>query len=135
MRVSMVTMGVAGILLAGCVAALAPEPPVPSGAEDFAAFCAACHGSDGRGAGEVAATLGKRPADLSVLGKGTAFPAARVMSKIYGYQGDQAARALMPEFGPLLEGETVLFDTGDGIATPTPLRLVQLAEHVKSLQR
>jgi hypothetical protein len=29
----------------------------------------------------------------------------------------------------------VLFDGGDGILTPTPLRLVQLGQYVQSLQR
>jgi hypothetical protein len=29
---------------------------------------------------------------------------------------------------------TQLFDGGDGIATPTPIRLVQLSEYVQSLQ-
>jgi hypothetical protein len=28
----------------------------------------------------------------------------------------------------------VLFDSGDGIATPTPIRLVQLGQYVQSLQ-
>ena len=28
----------------------------------------------------------------------------------------------------------VLFDSGDGIATPTPLRLVQLGEYVRDMQ-
>jgi hypothetical protein len=28
----------------------------------------------------------------------------------------------------------VLFDSGDGIATPTPVRLVQLGQYVQSLQ-
>lgn len=120
-------------LLAACM--VEQEAPPPTGAEDFATFCAACHGAGGKGDGEVAATLAKAPADLTRLSadNGGAFPAARVMSKIYGYTG-QPADALMPDFGSLLEGETVLFDSGDGIPTPTPLRLVQLAEHVETLQ-
>ena len=40
----------------------------------------------------------------------------------------------MPEFASLLDGQLVPFDGGDGIETPTPLRLVQLAEYVKGLQ-
>jgi mono/diheme cytochrome c family protein len=104
---------------------------VPTGAEDFATFCAACHGLDGRGAGEVAATLAAAPADLTRLARGKDFPTARVMSKIYGYA--EADTGMMPGFADLLAGETVLYDSGDGIATPTPLRLVQLAEHVRGL--
>ena len=38
---------------------------------------------------------------------------------------------VMPQFAPLLDhDQIVLFDSGDGIATPTPLRLVQLAEYL-----
>ena len=40
----------------------------------------------------------------------------------------------MPEFAPLMEGDQVLFDGGDGIATPTPERLVALAEYLKAIQ-
>lgn len=121
-------------LLAACLPAA--KPKVPTGAEDFASFCAACHGAWGTGDGVAAAALAKKPADLTRLsaGNGGRFPTARVMSKIYGYTG-QPADALMPDFGSLLEGETVLYDTGDGIPTPTPLRLVQLAEHVRALQK
>ena len=40
----------------------------------------------------------------------------------------------MPEFGPLLQGDLVPYDGGDGIATPTPVRLVQITEYLKALQ-
>jgi len=39
----------------------------------------------------------------------------------------------MPNFGPLLQGEMILCDGGDGILTPMPIRLVQLAEYVTGL--
>jgi len=39
----------------------------------------------------------------------------------------------MPAFAALLEGDMVLVDTGDGIATPTPLRLAQLGDYVEAL--
>lgn len=111
------------------------EAEVPTGAQDFAAHCVACHGVSGKGDGEVAAGLAKKPADLTLLsaGNGGAFPGTRVMAQIWGYTGRDEGR-VMPEFKELLDSETVLFDGGDGIATPTPLRLVQLAEYVKGLQ-
>lgn len=40
----------------------------------------------------------------------------------------------MPDFGPLLQGEMVPYDGGDGILSPTPIRLVELAEYLKTLQ-
>lgn len=122
-------------LMAGLAACLAkPAPKVPTGAEDFATFCAACHGSSGKGDGEAGETLGKMPANLTTLAarNNGVFPTAAVMTKIWGYAKEDGR--VMPVFAPLLEDDLVLFDSGDGIATPTPLRLVQLGEYVKTLQ-
>ncbi|MFO1201616.1 MAG: c-type cytochrome [Tabrizicola sp.] len=113
---------------------------VPTGAEDFATFCSACHGLGGKGDGDAAATLDRKPADLTGLSarnKGV-FPGTRVMAKIWGYTGVKPGHAAdgspMPQFGPLLQGDLVPYDGGDGIATPTPVRLVQIAEYLKTLQ-
>ncbi len=115
-------------------ACLPSEPEVPTGAEDFAMLCAPCHGSKGDGQGDFGDSLGKKPANLTTLAvrNGGKFPMARVMSKIWGYAKEDGR--VMPQFAPLLETGMVLFDSGDGIATPTPLRLVQLAEYLKTLQ-
>lgn len=111
--------------------------PVPTGAEDFVAFCSTCHGAGGKGDGEQAATLAKRPADLTGLTdrNGGTFPSTAVMAQIWGYTGGKGGDRVMPEFAGLLDGELVPYDGGDGIMTPTPIRLVQLAEHVKALQK
>jgi mono/diheme cytochrome c family protein len=125
----------APLALAACM-----EQAPPTGAEDYASFCAACHGPGGKGDGPAAADLGRKPADLTRLAaaNGGVFPATEVMAKIWGYTGVAPGRAdtasPMPEFGPLLAGELVPYDGGDGIRTPTPIRLVQLAEHVRGLQ-
>lgn len=109
---------------------------LPTGAEDFADYCSACHGADGKGDGEMALTLTRRPADLTSLStrNGGTFPTTRVMAKIWGYTGGKSGAAVMPNFGPLLESDLVPYDGGDGIMSPTPLRLVQIAEHLKTLQ-
>lgn len=109
---------------------------MPSGAEDFADYCSACHGMSGKGDGEIAGTLAKRPADLTQLSarNGGVFPTTQVMAKIWGYTGGRSGAAIMPNFGPLLESDLVPYDGGDGIMTPTPIRLVQIAEHLKTLQ-
>lgn len=132
MRLMPLAMIASLLPLAAC---LKPEPPVPSGAEDYATFCAGCHGATGKGDGDLASTLDTRPADLTRLaGQDGKIPMARVMSKIWGYTKD-ANGNLMPSFAPLLDQEQrVLFDSGDGIQTPTPLRLVQVAEYLQSLQ-
>lgn len=118
------------LTLAACM-----QEDQPTGAEDFASYCAACHGSSGKGNGPGAAGLDKRPADLTRLSarNGGDFPGTEVMAKIWGYTGRDSGSA-MPQFGPLLQGDLVPYDGGDGIATPTPVRLVQLAEYVRLLQ-
>lgn len=129
----LVFMAIGSLSLAACVDTKdTPE----TGAEDYAAYCAACHGGSGKGDGEMAGGLAKAPADLSRLSKSNkgAFPTTRVMAQIWGYAGAKG-RGVMPDFGPLLQGEMVPYDGGDGIETPTPIRLVQLAEHLKALQQ
>ena len=127
-------LGLSAVLLSACVG-LGKAPEKTTGAEDYAAYCAACHGPAGKGDGEAAAGLSKKPANLSTLAarnNGT-FPTTKVMAQIWGYAGKKG-EGVMPDFAPLLEGDTVPYDGGDGIATPTPIRLVELAEYLKTLQ-
>lgn len=126
---------VAILLLSACMPEAKQAEP-PSGAEDFVAYCAVCHGVSGKGDGELAATLDRRPADLTGLAarNGGTFPTTRVMAKIWGYTGGQRGGAVMPNFGPLLDSDLVPYDGGDGIDTPTPVRLVQIAEYLGTLQ-
>ncbi|MFC5736195.1 cytochrome c [Sinirhodobacter huangdaonensis] len=129
-------MLIAPLALAACLPPAADRVPTP--AEDYASYCAGCHGN-GRDPGPIARELKLSPtplADLTTLNEGI-FPEARVMSKIVGYKehgemvGAQAGD--MPPFEPLTEGQVVLYDSGDGIPTPTPLRLVKLMEYVKAM--
>lgn len=126
---------VSALGLGACVLANAPAP-MPTGAQDFADFCAGCHGLSGQGNGEMAATLSKRPADLTRLARrnGGTFPTTRVMAKIWGYTGGKGGTSVMPNFGPLLDSDMVPYDGGDGIMSPTPIRLVQIAEHLQAIQ-
>lgn len=107
-----------------------------TGAEDYTAYCAACHGPAGKGDGAAAAGLDKKPADLTTLAARNhgAFPTTKVMAQIWGYAGKKG-EGVMPDFAPLLQGETMPYDGGDGIATPTPIRLVEMAEYLKTLQQ
>ena len=126
----------AGMIVSACVMEDKPSPGT-SGAADFAELCAPCHGTTGQGNGPMAADLAKKPADLTGLAarSGGVFPMARVMSKIWGYSGGAAPASMMPEFGPLLDSRKVLVDVGDGIQTPTPIRLVELADYLKTIQK
>ena len=56
------------------------------GPEMFRAYCAVCHGSDGRGGGPAAEALRKAPADLTQLSRrnGGKFPRTMVVNTIQG---------------------------------------------------
>ncbi len=120
--------------LAACV--LPGARAVPTGAQDFTSHCAGCHGVSGKGDGASADGLARRPADLTGLSarNGGTFPGTRVMSKIWGYAGGENATSPMPAFAEVVDGDLVPFDGGDGILSPTPVRLVQLAEYLRSIQ-
>jgi mono/diheme cytochrome c family protein len=129
----------------GWIAALAAGLAVPGcdfrlglGRSTYVEYCAGCHGASGRGDGEVAATLTRQPPDLTGITarNGGTFPQVAVMSTIDGYFRRESHGGVMPEFGPVLqEGRLVLVDTGGGTMTPTPERLVALAEYLETLQR
>jgi mono/diheme cytochrome c family protein len=80
-----------------------PTSPA-SGKEMFHAYCASCHGIDGKGGGPAAPALKNKPTDLTMLAKtsGGKFPAMRVMTSIK--DGTQAGHGSkdMPVWGPIL---------------------------------
>ncbi len=123
--------------LAGLIAACTPQKEL-TGAQLFGEFCASCHGATGKGDGAMAAGLAKRPANLTTISarNGGKFPMARVLSTIDGYTRARAGHPVMPEFGVILQdGPVVMYDTGDGIPTPTPERLIALGEYLRSIQK
>ena len=131
-RLTPILMTLAAASLAACVE---PKSAPETGAQDYADYCAACHGPTGKGDGPAAPDQAIKPADLTTLAtrnKGS-FPTTKVMAQIWGYAGAKG-RGVMPDFGPLLQGEMVPYDGGDGILSPTPIRLVELAEYLKTLQ-
>jgi hypothetical protein len=65
-----------GLALTAAPAAGAPVDAAP-GAEPYAAYCASCHGADGRGTGPRAAALAEPPADLTRLAPRFGSPLAR----------------------------------------------------------
>ena len=57
-----------------------------------------------------------------------------VMSIIDGYTKLTTPREEMPVITDLLEGPMVEFDTGNGLVTPVPARLVELVDYLESIQ-
>jgi len=115
------------------------EPNVSrSGAQLFAQNCATCHGSDGRGSGPASGDLKAAAPDLTRLShvNGDQFPLVQTLSKIDGFRQEGArGHPEMPEFGARMSSPSIPFDSGDGIFTPTPKPLVDLALYLKSIQR
>lgn len=106
------------------------------GAQLYAQHCIACHGRSGQGDGPIAAQLAVAPPDLtalSIANRGV-FPADDVMAQIYGYHGRYVAGA-MPEFGPVLDGPSVGYQTASGEVLATPQALIDLAQYLESIQK
>lgn len=127
--------GLAGVGLAALIAACAPQTQASSAAEDYVTLCADCHGPGGKGDGPLAEGMTPRPVDITRIARdnGGVLPKAREMSHIYGFTPGRS-ESPMPQFADLMDGRTVMFDSGDGIPTPTPARLVALLEYVEGLQ-
>lgn len=109
----------------------APYTSAASGKEMYTAYCASCHGADGKGAGPAAVALKSAPTDLTQLSAHNqgAFPELKVYSVI---KGDAAIPAHgskeMPVWGPVFRA------MGAGDEAQTHLRLVNLTRYLKSLQ-
>lgn len=129
-RISLVALA---LFLVACTQVSMPEPP--EGERLFAQNCVQCHGTSGMGDGPWAAGMSPPPSDLTQLTSDGSFPRARVLSVIDGYDRTGLPGHDMPEFGLLLEGDTVPLDVGDGVLTPTPRPLAALLVYLESIQR
>jgi len=134
------------ILLLAAAAICAAQQPVKkvpikdvspaSGQKMFAAYCASCHGLDGKGAGPAASSLKTAPADLTGLAKanGGKFPYEHVYSAIIGDTGMPSAHGSkeMPVWGSLFSSLT------SGQLSPQAeiqQRATNLTDYVQSLQK
>ena len=128
---------IAPISIAALLAACAPRPE-KVGDGLFNDYCTSCHGTSGQGDGPAAKDLDRTVPDLTLISERNAgsFPTSRVMTVIDGYTRAREGKVTMPEFGIELQaGPLVLYDSGDGLPTPTPSKLVALAEYLKTIQR
>ena len=102
-----------------------------TGRDSFDRYCASCHGTDGRGAGPVAAALKTRPVDLTTLARrnGGTFPRQRVASFVEGTERPSLTHGSgdMPVWGRALRG----LESSDA---RVKVRLANLVAYVESLQ-
>lgn len=133
-------------LAAGCAAGMAyaqlssgtvmvpmNRTPADGGKQMYINYCASCHGLDGKGAGPVALSLQKQPADLSALSRnnGGKFPIQHVVAVLqFGSQAAAHGTAEMPVWGPVLGR----LDGNDPQSTMKSLRISNLARYIGTLQ-
>ncbi len=102
-----------------------------NGKDLFQAYCASCHGMDGKGKGVVAAVLKNGVPDLTTLRRrrGGKFPAPELEKLILGQGTSAAAHGSreMPVWGPVFR--RVENDQDFGL-----VRVRRLVEHIESLQ-
>lgn len=112
-------------------------PDANDGKAIYLEYCSACHGDTGVGDGPMARAMSKPPKNLTLLSvrHNDKFPKAKVMSIVDGYARSDLSGPGMPQFGELLAGDLVPFDSGDGLPTPTPRRLVALVEYLENIQK
>lgn len=97
----------------------------------YKAYCAVCHGSDGKGGGPMAQSLKVRPADLTHISarNGGTFPLMRVDKIISGEVQVPAGHGTseMPLWGPIFSQIGLDMDLGR-------VRIDNLARYLRELQ-
>jgi mono/diheme cytochrome c family protein len=100
------------------------------GPDLFRAYCAPCHGDDGKGNGPVAPALNAKPADLTTIAQrnGGVFPSKRVRDIISGDDVIVAHGSReMPVWGPIFHQIEWDRDLGD-------VRLRNIVKYLESIQ-
>ncbi|MFZ1129710.1 MAG: c-type cytochrome [Terriglobales bacterium] len=107
-----------------------PTSPV-SGKDMYTAYCAVCHGTDGKGAGPAASALKVPPTDLTLLSKnnGGKFPTMKVTSSIHGESANPAHGSKdMPVWGNLF------WSMSSGHEGEVQQRVSNLTRYIETLQ-
>ena len=124
------------VLTGACAPDMEDRTSVAQGARLFAANCAVCHGSDARGYQGPSEEI-EAPPDLTTLSirNGGRFPDVAVLAQIFGMAPHDDSERMMPQFGNIDLGPTVIVEMEDGIGTPVQADLLALSEYLKSIQR
>lgn len=103
---------------------------VMSGRQLYVAYCASCHGMEGRGDGPAAEAMRMQPTDLTLLRKtyGGSFPKARIERLLGGLEGFPAhGGKKMPVWGPVF----IPVSPADGHSAALIDRLVRYLESIQ----
>lgn len=134
MKYAVMAAGLCGLGVLGACMQTASMPEPDEGRQLYVENCVQCHGTTGKGDGPWAEGMSPKPTDLTQLASRYKFPRAKVLSTIDGYHRAELPGQQMPEFGLLLQGETVPVNTGDGTMTPTPRPMAALLAYLESIQ-
>lgn len=107
------------------------ETSPTSGKDMYQAYCAVCHGSDGKGGGPAAPAMKATPTDLTLLSKnnGGKYPGLRVISSINGETKLPAHGSReMPVWGQLF------WSMSHGHEGEVQQRAVNLTKYIETLQ-
>jgi mono/diheme cytochrome c family protein len=110
----------------------APYTRASSGKDMYMAYCASCHGKDGKGNGPAASALKSVPTDLTLLAasNGGRFPENHVAQTIRGdYATPSHGSRDMPVWGSIF---AAMGTTSDG---SMQLRIRNLTKYIASLQQ
>jgi mono/diheme cytochrome c family protein len=112
----------------------APAPLIPSiqGPALYRAYCASCHGTDGRGTGPMVASLKGKPSDLTQISlhNSGVFPKDRIERIISGEEQPVTGHgsSAMPVWGPI-------FSQVDNDRDVGPVRIDNLARYLENIQK
>ena len=109
----------------------APQTSAASGKDMYVSYCAACHGTDGKGNGPAAKAMKVPPSDLTILARSNKgkFPDAHVYQVIKGDATTAAHGSKdMPVWGPVFRA------LSKGDQATVQLRITNLTSYVESLQ-
>jgi len=110
----------------------APRTSAASGPDMYVAYCASCHGKDGKGGGPAASALKTPPPDLTTLAQRNngKFPSDHVYQIIRGDVNMPAhGNKEMPVWGP------VFLAMSAAHPAQVQMRLTNLAKYLESLQQ
>jgi mono/diheme cytochrome c family protein len=119
------------VLLAGGISAQSLNLKVPlDGPSVYKAYCAACHGADGKGHGPVAETLRIKPADLTAIARnnGGVLPRSTIEQVLQaGDKWKPHGSREMPIWGPIF----LAVDGNDKVAYAHVHNLVTYLESIQ----